>query len=234
VRVEEASFVLVPGAGGDAWYWHRVVPLLEPQAASVVAVALPAADESLGWRDYADVIVDSAVGLDNVVLVAQSMAAFSAPVAAERLPVEHLVLVAPMIPAPGETGAEWWQATGQVEAARAAAIAEERDPDAGFDVVEIFMHDVPENVVREVMSRPEPRQAEQPFLEPWPLDAWPDVPTSVIAGRNDRLFPYEFMVDLARKRLGLTCIGLDTGHLPALSRPRDLVDAIIACLSPVR
>src|SRR5262245_7332554 len=113
VITDALSFVLVPGAGGDAWYWHRLVPLLESSAAAVVAVALPAADESLGWRDYADVIVDSAAGLDNVVLVAQSMAAFSAPVAADRLPVKDLVLVAPMIPAPGETGAEWWQATGQ-------------------------------------------------------------------------------------------------------------------------
>jgi hypothetical protein len=24
-----ATFVFVPGAGGVAWYWHRVVPLLE-------------------------------------------------------------------------------------------------------------------------------------------------------------------------------------------------------------
>ena len=24
-----ARFILIPGAGGAAWYWHRVVPLLE-------------------------------------------------------------------------------------------------------------------------------------------------------------------------------------------------------------
>jgi pimeloyl-ACP methyl ester carboxylesterase len=197
----------------------------------VVAVALPAADESLGWREYADVIVNSAAGLDNVVLVAQSMGAFSAPLAADRLPVEHLVLVAPMIPAPGETGAEWWHATGQVEAQRAAALADGRDPDAEFDVLEIFMHDVPQDVVLEAMSRPEPRQAEQPFVEPWPLDGWPEIATSVIAGRSDRLFPYAFMVELAIKRLGLECVALDAGHLPALSRPAELVDAIVGCLA---
>ena len=27
------SFVLVPGAGGSAWYWHRVAPLLEERVA---------------------------------------------------------------------------------------------------------------------------------------------------------------------------------------------------------
>jgi pimeloyl-ACP methyl ester carboxylesterase len=205
--------------------------LLEPHAAAVVAVALPAADESLGWREYADVISNSAAGLHNVVLVAQSMAAFSAPLAADRLPVRHLVLVAPMIPAPGETGADWWRATDQVEAQRAAAIADGRDPDAAFDVLELFMHDVPQDVVLEAMSRPEPRQADRPFLEAWPLDAWPEVATSVIAGRNDRLFPYTFMVELARERLGVECVPLDAGHLPALSRPAELVDAIVGCLA---
>ena len=40
-----ATYVLIPGAGGDAWYWHRVVPELEARGHDVVAVDLPAADE---------------------------------------------------------------------------------------------------------------------------------------------------------------------------------------------
>jgi hypothetical protein len=28
-----ATFVFVPGAGGVAWYWHRVLPLLERSGA---------------------------------------------------------------------------------------------------------------------------------------------------------------------------------------------------------
>jgi hypothetical protein len=27
---QNPAFVLIPGAGGAAWYWHRVVPLLRP------------------------------------------------------------------------------------------------------------------------------------------------------------------------------------------------------------
>ena len=38
------TFVLVPGAGGSAWYWHRVVPLLEAAVHRVISVELPAAD----------------------------------------------------------------------------------------------------------------------------------------------------------------------------------------------
>jgi hypothetical protein len=35
-----ALFVLVPGAGGMAWYWHRVVPLLGSAGHQAIAVDL--------------------------------------------------------------------------------------------------------------------------------------------------------------------------------------------------
>ncbi|MDQ2679289.1 MAG: alpha/beta hydrolase, partial [Actinomycetota bacterium] len=37
-----ATYVLIPGAGGDAWYWHLVGPLLEAAGHRAVPVALPA------------------------------------------------------------------------------------------------------------------------------------------------------------------------------------------------
>jgi hypothetical protein len=57
------------------------------------------------------------------------------------------------------------------------AAREGRDPDAPFDVMTVFMHDVPPDVVAEALARGEPRQSDTPFGEPWPLDAWPDVPS---------------------------------------------------------
>ena len=59
--------------------------------------------------------------LGPVVLVAQSMGGLSAPLAVDRLDVEHLVLLNAMIPAPGETGGGWWAAVVQGEASREAA-----------------------------------------------------------------------------------------------------------------
>jgi hypothetical protein len=47
---ESASFVLIPGAGGMAWYWSRVVPLLAHAGHEAVAVDLPAEDRSAGLR----------------------------------------------------------------------------------------------------------------------------------------------------------------------------------------
>ena len=220
------NFVLVPGAGGDAHYWHLVVPLLRDAGHRVVAPDLPAGEDDAGLSQYADAIVASAADLDRIVLVAQSMGAFSAPLAVERLDVERMVLVAPMIPAPGDTAGAWWSSSGQLAASREAAIAEGRDPDAPFDVREAFLHDVPEPVVEDLFARGEPSQSGTPMGDTWPLDAWPDVPTRVVAGRHDRLLPLAFLQELSRERLGVEPEIVDSGHLPALSVPRELADRL--------
>jgi pimeloyl-ACP methyl ester carboxylesterase len=49
------------------------------------------------------------------------------------------------------------------------------------------------------------------------------VPTRVIAGRHDRLFPLDFMRRLSAGRLQIEPDVIDSGHLPALSRPDELV-----------
>ena len=75
------TYVLVPGAGGEAWYWSRVVGELTRRGHEAITVDLPAADESAGLAEYVDVVVAAAEGQDDVVLVAQSMGALTAPLA---------------------------------------------------------------------------------------------------------------------------------------------------------
>ncbi|MGI5239619.1 alpha/beta fold hydrolase [Dactylosporangium sp. CA-139066] len=215
-------YVLVPGAGGAAWYWHRVVPLLRDLGHDAIAVDLPTGDDKAGLREYADAIVAAAGNEGDVVLVAQSMGGFSAPLACDRLPVTQLVLVNAMIPAPGETAGEYWANTGQEAARRALDVREGRDPDAEFDLLVHFFHDVPPAVTEEAM-RGQPPQSDTPFGEPWPLPAWPDVPTRALSGREDRLFPLEYQERVVRERLGLAVEPIPGGHLCALSRPADLV-----------
>jgi pimeloyl-ACP methyl ester carboxylesterase len=221
------TFVLVPGAGGEGWYWHRVVPLLEADGHRVVAVDLPAGDDNAGLAEYADVIVAAADGATDVVLVAQSLGGFSAPLAVGRLDVRRLVLVNAMVPRPGETFGEWWGAVGQAEASRAYAEQEGRDPDAPFDVVETFFHDVPSEVTAEAMSRGEVDQADRPLGVPWPLDAWPDVPTSAVTGRHDRIFPEELQRRYLADRIGIEPTVVDGGHLVALANPEGLAEVLL-------
>ncbi len=47
-----SRFVLIPGAGGSAWYWHRVVPLLQHAGHEAVAVDLPGDDPGAGLPEY--------------------------------------------------------------------------------------------------------------------------------------------------------------------------------------
>src|SRR5688572_30906747 len=51
------TFVLIPGAGGQAWYWHRVVAELERRGHDAVAVDLPSGDDSAGLAAYTDAVV---------------------------------------------------------------------------------------------------------------------------------------------------------------------------------
>jgi hypothetical protein len=54
------------------------------------------------------------------------------------------------------------------------------------------------------------------------------VPTRFLLCRGDRFFPAGFMRRVARERLGITADEMGGGHLPALSRPRELADRLEA------
>jgi hypothetical protein len=90
------TFILVPGSGGSAWYWHRVVPILEQRGHEAIPVALPAADDTAGLPEYATTVVRAIGDRDprHVVLVAQSLAAFTAPLVCEQVPVALLRTIA--------------------------------------------------------------------------------------------------------------------------------------------
>jgi pimeloyl-ACP methyl ester carboxylesterase len=143
---ESPSYILIPGAGGMAWYWHRVVGPLEQAQREAIAVDLPGDDESAGLDDYAEIVVREIGQRTNVILVAQSLGAFTAAVVCERVSVGKLIFVNAMIPLPGETAGDWWENTG-VTRARIVA-AESARYRAEFDLETYFLHDLPESVLR--------------------------------------------------------------------------------------
>jgi pimeloyl-ACP methyl ester carboxylesterase len=229
----DATFVLVPGAGGSPWFWSRVVPLLEAAGHQAVAVDLPGDDPDVDLQGYVDRVVDAvrtARGDGRVVLVGQSFGGFSASAAALVEPVDLLVLLNAMVPRPGESGAQWWRAVGQAAARRDAEAAAGRDPSRPFDVLEVFFHDAPEDVLAEAAEH-DRQQTDLAFGSSWPGERWPDVPTHVLVADDDRLFPPTLQGQVARERLGLEATSVPGGHLNALTRPRELVDALVACLS---
>jgi pimeloyl-ACP methyl ester carboxylesterase len=216
------TYVLIPGAGGQAWYWHRLVPELQQRGHDVVAVDLPADDDSAGLAEYADAVVEAIGDRTQLILVAQSLGGFTAPLVCERLPVDLLVLLNAMVPAPGESAGDWWTTTGHAGARAEQAARDGRDPDDDPHLLDAFFHDVPPEVTAEAIAAGEPVQSGTPFVKPWPLKAWPDVPTRFLQGRDDRFFPLEFQRRLVRDRLGMDVDEMPGGHLLALSQPQEL------------
>jgi pimeloyl-ACP methyl ester carboxylesterase len=226
-----ATFVLVPGAGGQAWYWHRLVPELELLGCAAVPVGLPAGDDDAGLGRYTQVVLD-VIGSPArpLVVVGQSMGALTAPLVCRAMRVDLLVLLNAMVPRPGESGGEWWTATGQARA-REEAAREHGVPYDPEDLGDAFTHDVPPEVL--ATGPPDFAQSGTPFAEPWPLDRWPDVPTRVLAGRDDRFFPLAFQRRVAAERLGLPVDEVPGGHLVALSRPAELAERLVSYLDAV-
>lgn len=215
-----SRFVLIPGAGGAAWYWSRVIPLLEAAGHKTVAVELPADDDTAGLSEYAELVARACKGSDDVVLVAQSLGGFTAPLVAERTPIRALVFVNAMIPEPGETAGAWGDNVHASEARIAAAEAGGYTTE--FDLETYFLHDVPPEIAAEgeAHQRDESNSAFQSSC------AFTTLPHTVrvLAGADDRLFPAEFQRRVAHDRLGIEADVLPGGHLMALSNPAGVAD----------
>lgn len=215
-----ATYVLIPGAASDSWYWHFVTERLTALGHDVVAPDLPCEDDDAGIEEYADVVVDAIGDRHDLIVVAQSMGGFTACLVGHRLPVDLIVLVAAMTPKEGESPGEWGEATGSEEARREADKAAGRPVDE-FDVQATFLHDVPEDVARESADHVH-GQSNTPFERALPMPAWPDVPTRFLLCRDDRMFPAELQRRVVKERLGITPDEMDGGHLPALHSPDEL------------
>ena len=173
--------------------------------------------------DYADAAVEAIGGRTNLVVVAHSFGGFTGPLICARVPVDALVLVTAMIPAPGEAPRDWWTNTGYEQASREAGGTD--------DDIATYYHDVPPELAAEAMRRARAHPSNRAYNESWPLGFWPDVPTYFLVCRNDRLFPAEWVRDLVRDRLGIVPDEIDSGHCPMLSRPAELAQRLEAYAS---
>jgi pimeloyl-ACP methyl ester carboxylesterase len=204
-----STFALIHGGGGSAWDWHLVEPELRERGHEPVAVDLPGEDPSAGWSDYADTVVEAVGDRTGVIVVGHSLGGLTAPLVANRIPVDLVVFVAGMIPAPGELFADWWTNTGY-------------EPSGEDDV---FYHDVPPELAGEAQTR-ERGERSAALQQPWPLDAMPPVPTKYVLCRHDRMFPAAWARRHARERLGIEADEMDGGHYITLSRPRKLAERL--------
>jgi hypothetical protein len=85
---------------------------------------------------------------------------------------------------------------------------------------------VPRALAEEALSK-ERSESHTAYHSPWPLDAWPAVPTRFVLCTEDRFFPPEFMRRVVAERLGITPDEIAADHCVALSRPKELADMLV-------
>jgi pimeloyl-ACP methyl ester carboxylesterase len=172
--------------------------------------------------EYADLVIAAAQPFSSVILVAQSLGGFTAPMAAERLAVQELVLVNAMVPIAGETPGEWWDATGSGQAREAAAI---EGGYGDFDVETYFFHDVDRSAIKDSYD-----EVDAVFSTTCDFTSWP-TRTRVLAGADDRFFPAGFQARVAKERIGVDADTRPGGHLMALADPEVVAEYLMQGVS---
>lgn len=213
-----ATFVLIHGAADSSYAWHLVAPELRARGHDVVAPDLPCEDDAAGFPEYADAVIAALGERQDPIVVGHSLGGYTATLVANRLPVRGLVLLTAMIPAPGESANDWWTNTGF---AALTGDASEDGDNGPVPESEQFYNDVPPDLAAEADQHGR-GQSGAPMATPWPLDAWPDVPTRFILCTKDRFFPPTFMRRVVADRLRIAPDGFDAGHCATLSRPTEL------------
>jgi len=211
-----ATFVLIHGGGGSAWDWHLLAPELAGRGHDVVVPELPIEDASAGFAEFRETVVTAIGDRRDLVVVGHSYGAFTAPLIADKLPVRMIVLLTPMVPEPGEKPGDWWANTGY---RGAEGLSEEQQ----------FYNGVPAEIVAAAAAHGR-GQVSAEWDQPWPLDAWPQVPTKVLITRGDRFFEADFQRRVVADRLGITPDEIDGCHAVAFSHPKQLADRLTAYL----
>ena len=203
-------------AAGTSWDWHLVSSELREHGHDPVAVDLPSEDDSAGWwrRRHSRAGGRRSQRPRRCGALARRLhriarlRAHARPAARSRGGDD---------PSPGELFADWWTHAGYEK--------------SGYE--DVFYHDVPPALAAEAKRR-ERGEDSKALREPWPLQAWPDVPTRYLLCRDDRMFPAAWARRHARERLNLEADEIDGGHYITLSRPRELAERLAAYAATIR
>lgn len=222
------TFALIHGAQHGSWCWKLLQPELLELGCDSVAMDLPVEDPTAGLEAYVSTVVDALAHIDhdNVVIVGHSMAGMVAPIVATNRPARAVVYLCGVVPVPGKTMADVLQEEPDLEQpgvrSNASTLTEDGvrmvEPDVGR---ELYYHDAPAELAEWASARLRPT-ADTAVYDKSPLDEFPPVKTVSIIGTEDRVVNPDWSRRVAQSRLGISCIELQTGHAPMLSKPAEL------------
>jgi pimeloyl-ACP methyl ester carboxylesterase len=224
------TVVLVHGAFADGSSWNPVIPLLQAQGLKVVSVQNPLT--SLGDDvQFAKRAIDAQDG--PVILVGHSWGGTVITQAGVDDKVKALVYVAAFAPSPGQSTADSGKgfapspglANPQVDASGFLTLSPET-------VREHFAQDVSAeqaNLIAVTQGAVRGANFEQRVT----AAAWQTKPSWYIVAQHDHMIQPDLERAIAKK-LNARTTELPTGHVPMLSRPRDVADVIVAAANGIR
>jgi hypothetical protein len=83
-----STFPLLHGGVGTAWDWHLVSSELREHGHEPVAVDLPSENDSAGWWECADTVVQAVGDRSDLIAVGHSLEGFTAPLVCALVPAE--------------------------------------------------------------------------------------------------------------------------------------------------
>ena len=228
------AFGLVHGAWHDGWCWGQVKRELEARGHSAATPDMPIDQPGLGLVDYADAVQAAMPADDALVLVGHSLGASVIPLAAVGRRVRRLVFLCPVLRQPGHTLADqadedadmssWDLMTGRTLYDDESSAWTDADA-----AIAAFYQDCEAGLAHEAVRHLR-RQYWRYWDEPNPLTEWPDAELRAIVCLEDRLCGVDWARREIPRRLGVAPAELPGGHSPFLSRPKELVDALLADL----
>jgi pimeloyl-ACP methyl ester carboxylesterase len=225
------TIALVHGALCGGWTWDLLRPELERRGHSVITMDLPCDDRGAGTARYAEVVGEalSSAG-EDVTLVGHSLGGLTIPVVAAARPVRRMVFLAAFIPQPGRPFRDQYGEEDGMFPPLPEALRPVTDEDGMTTwpperVIPALMPDCASDVAADAARRLRP-QSSTPHAEVCPLVGWPQAPSEYILCAEDGAVGADWARRSAKQRLGTEAICLEGGHMPMLSRPAQLADAL--------
>jgi alpha/beta hydrolase family protein len=216
------DYVLLHSTGQAASGWDRVAASLREKGAVVHTMDLPN-DPMLHAQDFAGILAEAFNGVEPPVVVAHSGAGPLLPAAATALGARLQVWLAAWVPHEeltfmqdvrehlGEAFDPGWVG---------------KDPIADDDVAQEFLyHDCDGETVAWALSTRREFYPEGAYNERIALNT--DVASVYISAIRDRTILPTWQERMARERLGVEPITIDSGHCPNVSQPRELGNLLL-------
>jgi pimeloyl-ACP methyl ester carboxylesterase len=220
------SWCLIHGSGQGPDGWRLLVDELQRRGHRTLTPAfhLNRLDEGAAWhaQRLVELLIDSEEDPADTVCVAHSAGGLYLPLVAERWRPHRMVFLAAIVPRPGVSAVEQFQADPSMF--NPAWLGQ--NPMDDRVALDFVFHDCPPSRIAWALSTRVHFYVKRAMEEPCPLSVWPSVPGSYVACADDRTLTPEWQCRTARRRLGVEPIVLPGGHAPHVSRPEALADAL--------